>query len=996
MTDVAGRATSFSYDANDRCISMTVPGGGAATYSYDSDGHLTQSVDLAGNTSTFTYNADHAMTSLSTGGKTTTFSYDESGGWKHVSSIVDALGHTTGYSANDSGLVTITEPGGGTMKYGSSDGKTTTVTNQLGVAVSTTAYNDDGLPSSVTFADGSKISYEYDSRGNVTRQTGPTGAVSQFTYDSDDNLTLMIDPMGKSWNYAYDSNGNLISETTPLGRATTYTRDAKGLITRTTLPDGAKTDFTYDAKGNMISETDPTGKATTYGYDAQGLEMTSITNPRAYTASFQYDANRRVTKTTFPDGNSISYGYDCCALSTVTDQAGNTTTTGRNALLWVTSETDAMGNTTTMTYDADGKGTSLTTPLQRTATLGYDAAHRLTSSTAPGGKTASYGYNDRNYLALVTDENGKATAMSYDAEGRLLSVTDPLNKTTRTLTRDALGRISTFTNARGQIVSYEYDDDGRVTQKKHEGSAVATYSYTTNGYLSSVNDSWGTTSMSYDAAGRVTQIDYPTGKSLGLAYDDGGNIASLSYPGGLTATYSYDNLNRLTRVDFGGEFISFAYDAVWNLTGETRSNDVTSTYTADANHRLTSLKSSKGTSTIISQTCTRDKDGRITSESGVRPLAPDLQATSVSATYNAANELITMGSSSYTYDDDGNLTAISGSRSFSATYDPENRPTSITLGGTARAYLYNGLGRRVRIQSGGNTRNLHHDHLGRLLFETNASGQLSAVYIYAGDLLVAQGDGSGNYLFPLRDKSGSTLALADESGTVVAAYAYGPYGAVAGKSGDVTTPFTYVGAFGVMDEGDDLYFMTNRYYDAVSGRFLQRDPIGFESKQTNLYAYVANNPINLIDPSGTMGPWGDMGPEERPPLSPKAQYQYTFTVSFMDNFCHQYVENLNNPNPYSPFYLTDKALTYVSPGYSLFSASLKFCAGEYWDGFVTALGAIGWKNAGRYISAWSDTTYFLSWLYFREPIDIPNVRYPNPSLTIDMGVFQMPYEKPMR
>ena len=65
----------------------------------------------------------------------------------------------------------------------------------------------------------------------------------------------------------------------------------------------------------------------------------------------------------------------------------------------------------------------------------------------------------------------------------------------------------------------------------------------------------------------------------------------------------------------------------------------------------------------------------------------------------------------------------------------------------------------------------------------------------------------------------------------------------------VPQPFQYAGQVGVMAEGDNLYYMRARYYDAHIGRFISEDPIGFEGG-LNLYAYVGGNPINLVDPSG--------------------------------------------------------------------------------------------------------------------------------------------------
>jgi RHS repeat-associated protein len=53
-----------------------------------------------------------------------------------------------------------------------------------------------------------------------------------------------------------------------------------------------------------------------------------------------------------------------------------------------------------------------------------------------------------------------------------------------------------------------------------------------------------------------------------------------------------------------------------------------------------------------------------------------------------------------------------------------------------------------------------------------------------------------------------------------------------------------------MDEGNGLLFMRARYYDTSTGRFLNHDPIGFKGGDWNLYAYVSENPLSEIDPSG--------------------------------------------------------------------------------------------------------------------------------------------------
>lgn len=52
------------------------------------------------------------------------------------------------------------------------------------------------------------------------------------------------------------------------------------------------------------------------------------------------------------------------------------------------------------------------------------------------------------------------------------------------------------------------------------------------------------------------------------------------------------------------------------------------------------------------------------------------------------------------------------------------------------------------------------------------------------------------------------------------------------------------------DKETGLYYYNARYYDPMEGRFVSKDPIGFDGGDVNLYAYVRNNPVNLKDPSG--------------------------------------------------------------------------------------------------------------------------------------------------
>jgi RHS repeat-associated protein len=74
------------------------------------------------------------------------------------------------------------------------------------------------------------------------------------------------------------------------------------------------------------------------------------------------------------------------------------------------------------------------------------------------------------------------------------------------------------------------------------------------------------------------------------------------------------------------------------------------------------------------------------------------------------------------------------------------------------------------------------------------------------------------------------------------------WGAVTADSAPGFTPFGF--AIGIYDEDTHLVRFGERDYDPETGRWTAKDPIGFGGQQANLFAYVQNDPINMIDPDG--------------------------------------------------------------------------------------------------------------------------------------------------
>jgi RHS repeat-associated protein len=101
-------------------------------------------------------------------------------------------------------------------------------------------------------------------------------------------------------------------------------------------------------------------------------------------------------------------------------------------------------------------------------------------------------------------------------------------------------------------------------------------------------------------------------------------------------------------------------------------------------------------------------------------------------------------------------------------------------------------------------------------------------------------------------------AMLNSSGNIVETYSLSPYGEtkIFNASGtDITATGsaisnTYFFQGRHLDSESGLYYFRNRYYSPDLGRFISRDPIGYDAGDINLYRFVGNGPFNNIDPWG--------------------------------------------------------------------------------------------------------------------------------------------------
>jgi len=423
---------------------------------------------------------------------------------------------------------------------------------------------------------------------------------------------------------------------------------------------------------------------------------------------------------------------------------------------------------------------------------------------------------------------------------RLASRTDPVSKT-ETFTYDVEGSPSQRVDRKGQVTTRTYDALNRLHQVTFADNSTVTYTYDNGNRLTTITDSVnGNITRIYDNLDRVTSETTAQG-TVSYTYDAADRRATMTVAGQPDVTYGYDNANRLTSVVQGTSTVTLTYDETDRRSTLTLPNGIVVTYDYDNANLLTSLTYTLGQTTLGTLTYTYDLAGRRTEVGGTwaRIGVPEAVA---SATYDAANRLTQWAGNQFSYDLNGNL-ASDGFTSY--TWNARDELTGLS-GGTNASFAYDGVGRRHGKTIGGTTTDFLSDGI-NLVQELSGSSPTANLLTGLGiDETFIRADASGTSTL-LVDALGSTVELADTSGTLQTHYVYEPFGATTFTGAVSTNAIQFTGR---ENDGTGSYNYRARYIDPMSGRFTSEDPIGVASGDSNLYRYAFGNPISASDPLG--------------------------------------------------------------------------------------------------------------------------------------------------
>ena len=815
-----------------------------STYTYDKRSNLVRKVDPLGNIWEYRYEDKvnpYLMTQvIDPNGHTTDYDHDSMG---NLTSVTDAQGNTTTVTYTQGYLpVEIQRPAvtvdGVVQTYPptelgyDSNGNLTTLTEVLNGnnLVTTLTYDAQGRVATKTNRLGQVVQYQYttqstgQNKGNLKKiilPAGPNGAPSreiQFSYNHYDEVTRVTDAGGNEVDYQLDDNGRIVKLIDPLNQEVDY-HYLDGLLDYIELPanqgsssNRRRTRFTHDDVGRVLQVLSKVAASSEqmrvrHEYDGRSnlKKLIRLRNSLEKTYQFSYDALNRPTQLQDPLAAVRAVAYDPhCRNYTATSARGLETMVKRDSRCQVTEIVNA-DEKREFDYDEWGRLITVTTT--------QNPLSRYVDPNNPPTDHPRARYGQVRYGPPATPQ---VTRYLYDALSRLVKITYPDNQIVE-YAYNAEGQLIEVTDMLGQKTQYSYYNDGRLYQV----TVVATPSNQVFTYL-------------YDAAGRVSEIQYPTATGVVAKFSDASNNSGWDANGRLLHLRYLQAGNLL-------QGYQYSYDASGNRTQMVEQPgsgpSITWDYGYDWLDRLISVKKDTVTQSLYAYD---ESDNRV-----------ELQWPVLSQTH------------AYAYDDANRLTSrtLNGSTAETFSHDADGNMIARTAGGQTTHYRWDAFDKLIRRESasltqsygydveglrkstGTNTKNYHSG--GVSLADQRPSGSIS--FLQGHQILGMKQDGAFYWYLP--DHLGTVRQVIDNSGTVVATTSLDEFGRELSSSGSADRRLhTYTGSLGVRQE-DGLYLAGQRWFDPSLGRWLNPDPIGFAGG-LNLFVGMSNSPINHADPSG--------------------------------------------------------------------------------------------------------------------------------------------------
>lgn len=829
VTDGYGNALTIERDADGAATAVIAPGGQATSLSTDADGLLTEVSDPVGNTWSMSYESAEGLLASFTapGGATSTFSYDA-----------------------DGFLIATSDPAGG----GQTLSREETATDR--VITKTDGVGAEETFEAITLNNGAELIRHMNAAGGMTETLREAGGI--VTQTAPDGVVVVQEARADP-RFSMDAPVPSMTITTPGGdTATVEVTRAVTLVTpgdvlaldqqvETWTVNGSVTTLTYTGADRTLAVTTPSGDTRTYALTVAG------------------------------DTEQVSFDAGLDAVVLARDAAGRVSSLTRGSEAYVyaynadhtlASITDALGEVSAYSYDAAGRQTGWTLPTGESFSLSHDHAGRLVSFETPGaGAAHSLPRTFHGRRERYVTPSGKAHTVSYDQSRRVAVRTLPSGATLSS-TYDG-GRPATLSFG-AESVSFVYamtDGAARPAELVRAGPAVTdhTLSYAWDGNLVVAADSSGAVdaAVSYTYLdSELTQIAVASGTTSAwdVAVDDARALTAygaLSFdrsgPAGHAAavtddigsgSYRFDGHGRLsgmTRVVNGSEI--FSWDLTRDLTGRVvaREEDggaVTWTFEHDANGRLTR---------VLEGATEREAYGY--DADGSRQWVSIDGAAAEDVTFHVDGYPVTRGALSWSFDDDGFLTARGAAGT--TVYSARGELLSASDGTTTATFSYDALGRRVATHvAGATTGYIYADpnDAFRVTHVTEPDGTLvGLLYDDWGHLFRIERDGQTYAV--ATDQVGTPRVVADSTGAVIKSIERDAFGNLLT---DTNPAFdVYLGfAGGLEDPALGLVRFGLRDYDPLSGAFTAIDPALFDALQPSVYVYVDGDPVSFRDPSG--------------------------------------------------------------------------------------------------------------------------------------------------